>query len=62
MRILRLNEVLHMTGLSRSLLYKLSQEGCFPKQIPLGGRAVGWLEQEVTDWILSRIAQRDEEV
>jgi len=33
--------------------------GSFPKSIPLGGRAVAWLESEVDEWMESRIRQRE---
>jgi prophage regulatory protein len=54
--ILRLPEVLQTTGLSRSTVYLRVSEGTFPKPISLGGRAVGWLEHEVQEWIDRRIA------
>ena len=59
MRILRLAVVIESTGLARSTIYKLIGEGAFPKPVPLVGRSVGWLESEVNDWIIGRIAQRD---
>ncbi|WP_372218704.1 helix-turn-helix transcriptional regulator [Vibrio splendidus] len=31
----------------------------FPKAVPLGCCSVGWVEEEVTDWILDRIGERD---
>jgi prophage regulatory protein len=34
-------------------------EGQFPKPIPLGRRAVGWLESEIAEWQAQRIAARD---
>jgi len=27
----------------------------FPKPVPLGPRAVGWLESEVSEWIAGRV-------
>lgn len=54
--ILRLPDVLLITGLSRSTVYLRVSEGMFPKPISLGGRAVGWLEHEVQEWIDRRIA------
>jgi prophage regulatory protein len=54
--ILRLPDVLQTTGLSRSTVYLRVSEGTFPKPISLGGRAVGWLEHEVQEWIDRRIA------
>ena len=59
MRIIRLDEVLNKTSLSRSTIYKYISEDVFPKSIPLGYRSVGWLESEINDWILTRIERRD---
>jgi prophage regulatory protein len=53
--ILRLPEVKRSTGLSRSTIYLRIAEGRFPKPVSLGGRAVGWLEAEVQDWLTRRI-------
>ena len=47
--------------MSRSTLYKAMREGRFPNSVPLGPRAVGWLEQEVSGWIEARVAERDAE-
>lgn len=54
-KILRLPNVKACTGLSRSTIYLRVAEGTFPAPISLGGRAVGWIEQEVNDWLLHRI-------
>lgn len=56
--ILRLPDVQNATGLSRSSIYALVSQGEFPKSVPLGPRAVGWLSTEVDSWIKSRISQR----
>ncbi len=61
MRIIRLKDVISTTGLSRSTIYKYIKENTFPKPVDLGGRAVGWVEEEVTDWVLTRIEMRDSE-
>lgn len=55
--LLRLPTVRARTGFSRSSLYSMISKGEFPKPISLGARAVGWIEQEVTDWIEQRIQQ-----
>ncbi len=55
-RFLRLPEVPARTGLSRSTIYVRLDQGRFPKPVPLGGRAVGWIESEVDEWIRERIA------
>ena len=54
--ILRLPLVMARTGLSRSTIYLRISEGRFPKPVSLGGRAVGWIEAEVNDWLNQQIA------
>lgn len=59
MKIIRLKEVIDSTGLARSTIYKYIGEGTFPKPVSLGDRCVGWVNNEVHDWILARIEERD---
>ena len=49
--ILRLPTVKARTGLSRSTIYHRVSCGTFPAPVPLGGRAVGWIEAEVQAWL-----------
>ena len=58
-RLMRRPEVLSRVGLSSSTLYELVAAGDFPAPIPIGRKAVAWLESEVDAWIEERIAQRD---
>lgn len=58
MKVLRLKQVMAMTGLARSTLYKYMVTEGFPTQIKLGAKAVGWLEAEVNAWLQSRIEER----
>ena len=53
--ILRLHDVKRSTGLSRSTIYLRITQGTFPKPVSLGGRAVGWLEAEIQEWLQRRI-------
>ena len=53
--ILRLPAVKARTGLSRSTIYLRISGGSFPKPVSLGGRAVGWIEAEVDDWLNQQI-------
>ena len=53
--ILRLPTVKARTGLSRSTIYLRISEGKFPTPISLGGRAVGWIEAEVNEWLDQQI-------
>lgn len=64
-RILRLSAVLERTGLARSTIHdwlnknspRYNQE--FPKKIKLGNHSVGWLENEINDWIESCAKNRE---
>lgn len=58
-RLIKLNDVMAITGLSRSHTYALAMQGLFPKPVKLTERSSAWVESEVQDWIDSRIAQRD---
>jgi len=56
LNILRLKKVKERTGLSCSSVYLKMTRGTFPRQIMLGGgRAVGWIESEITEWIQAQI-------
>lgn len=60
MKFLRLKEVMSLTGLGRSTIYKfMADETDFPKSVPLGGRAVAWVESEIEEWMESRLSMRD---
>ena len=53
--ILRRPKVEARTGLSRSTIYLKVAQGLFPRPIPLGPRAVGWIESEVDAWIQQQV-------
>jgi predicted DNA-binding transcriptional regulator AlpA len=59
-RILRLPAVEVMTGKRRTAIYDDINKGQFPAPVPLGGRAVGWIENEIIEWQQRCIAKRDE--
>ena len=64
-RILRLRDVLLITGLCKSTLYRYISEGRFPKSVRLnpdyGKRgAVGWHESVIEDW-LNTLEEKNEQ-
>jgi prophage regulatory protein len=59
-RIIRLPLVEAVTGKKRSAIYEGVADGTFPAPVPLGPRAVGWLEDEIADWQEQCIALREE--
>ncbi len=55
--ILRFPSVKVLTTVPRSTAYLWMSQGTFPKPIKLGGRAVGWLEEDIEQWLNQRIEQ-----
>jgi prophage regulatory protein len=60
-RILRLNAVLDLTGLSRSTLYRKVADGSFPQQVQLSTRCVGWRTSAIAEWQRNPIFYRVDE-
>ncbi len=50
-RIVREQERLQITSISRSQAWQLEQQNRFPKRIRLGNRSVGWKLSELLDWV-----------
>lgn len=59
-RLIRLPEVIKKTGLQRRTILNLRKKGRFPIPVPIGERAIAWLESEVNDWIEEKIKKRDQ--
>ncbi|AGH81540.1 DNA-binding protein [Psychromonas sp. CNPT3] len=60
MKFIRLKDVIAKTGLARATIYKFMANDKFPKTISLGDRAVAWLDSDVDEWMLGRIALSEE--
>jgi prophage regulatory protein len=56
MQVVRLRAVEAKTGIKKTKIYKLMRESKFPRCIQLGGgRAVGWLEEDLDKWIQDQV-------
>ncbi len=53
--IWRLHTVMARTGLPRSTIYHKMNLDEFPQSINLGLRSVGWVAEEVLEWINDRV-------
>ena len=53
-RIIRIREVIALTGLSRSAIYAGVKAGTFPRQVKLSARSSGWVRGEVIGWVKER--------
>lgn len=50
-RLVRLPEVKHRTGLTRSAIYRKMDAGRFPQRVSLSENSVAWRESELVEWI-----------
>ncbi len=54
--ILRRKDVEQKTGLARSTIYARIQQGTFPPPVQLGSRySVGWVAEEIDQWLRTQI-------
>ena len=53
-RLIPVREAAQLCGISRATIYRWVAENRFPSPVRIGGRAVRWRINEVTDWIASR--------
>lgn len=60
MRILSKRQLKELVLYSPQHVARLEKAGQFPKRVQLGACRVGWVEEEVMDWLRQRIARRDE--
>lgn len=51
MKLIKLQQVKELVGLSKSSIYAFIAEGTFPKQVKIGRRAVAWLASDIYAWI-----------
>jgi prophage regulatory protein len=50
-RLIKLPEVMRRVGLGKTMVYRLINEGSFPRPYKLSPFAARWSEQEVVAWI-----------
>ena len=54
-----MKQVAELVGYHPVHIRRLVKAGKFPKPVPLGERAVGYVEDEVLAWQEERVAERD---
>lgn len=59
MRILSKRQLKEMVLYSPQHVARLEKAGQFPKRVQLGPNRVGWVEDEVLDWLQSKLNVRD---
>ncbi|HHQ4902535.1 TPA: helix-turn-helix transcriptional regulator [Aeromonas veronii] len=59
LRIIRINEMVIKTGISKSGIYERLNprsdryDECFPQPVRIGARSIGWLSSSVDEWLRS---------
>ena len=53
-KFLKRQEVVEITGLSLSTIYRQIPKGQFPRQVRVGPRAVRWRASDIRAWMDSR--------
>lgn len=52
-KVVNTNDLLRLTGLSRTTIWRLEREGKFPSRRTLSGKRVGWIRSEIEVWLAS---------
>lgn len=58
MKLLKLKDIITMTSLSKSSIYRQVNAGTFPMPVRIGPRSVAWVVSEIESWIGERRALR----
>jgi prophage regulatory protein len=55
-QMLRIEDVIGLTTLSRSSIYAMIERQEFPRGVKIGRRATAWIPEDIENWIQERIA------
>ena len=59
MRIISKRQLRDLVPYSPQHIARLEKAGKFPKRVQLGPNRVGWVEEEVQDWLVAKAMQRE---
>jgi prophage regulatory protein len=59
-KLLKINEVIQKTKLSRTTIWRLESANLFPRRLELSKRLVAWEESEINDWIQSKARKQNQ--
>ena len=51
MKLIRIDELIKMTGLSMSTLLRMERTGRLPRRRKISSQAMGWLSEEIELWM-----------
>lgn len=58
-RLIMMKKLLERVPYSKVHIYRLMEQGKFPRAVPVGAQRVAWVETEIDDWIAKRLISRD---
>ena len=61
-KMLSKRQVKELVLYSPQHIARLESAGLFPKRVQLGANRVGWVEEEVLEWLQERIDARDRQL
>lgn len=61
LQFLRRPDVMRLTGLSYTTIWRLERDGKFPRRRQISPNSVGWVAAEVEEWALQRQAVASKE-
>lgn len=53
MKLIRLKELIALTGLSKATLMRMERMGQLPRRRKISAQAMGWLSEEIEAWMRS---------
>lgn len=56
-RLIQVREVIRLTSLSRTSIYRMVADGRFPRPLKIGASRKAWSLSAVRQWIAERIAE-----
>lgn len=55
-KVLRTNDLIKVLNVSRATIYRWERAGLIPAKRRLGPNTVGWLQDEISEWLTNRPA------
>lgn len=59
--LLDLNQVMQITTLSKTVVYREMRKGTFPRPITVGAGSSRWLRSELVSYLMARVVERYEQ-
>ena len=58
-QFMRIDEVVGITAMSKTTIYRWSRQGQFPPPVKISHISTAWIKSEVDEWVKSKIDARN---